>query len=176
MSTSREAGIPDFHTTLRKFRSATRHKHLNKALFVTHHKRFSLSSKSNRSQATGALGARASEGQQDSKGHRLSMDSLLAYVSSSSDSDNEPDQLYAVPTHHVVSNVSGLFPTFVYFPVAIDAPLRVTIDDALDAVAGIAAAASPLVDLHVTVSGTLMLRRDQVSATFFLASKRIYFL
>ena len=98
------------------------------------------------------------------------MDSLLAYVSSSSDSDNEPDQLYAVPTHHVVSNVSGLFPTFVYFPVAIDAPLRVTIDDALDAVAGIAAAASPLVDLHVTVCGTLMLRRDQVSATFFLAS------
>jgi hypothetical protein len=93
------------------------------------------------------------------------MDSLLAYASSDSDSENERDhQPYVVPTHHVVSSVSGLFPTFVYFPVAIDAPLRVTIDDALDAVAGIAAAASPLDDLHVTVSGTLMLRRDQVSA------------
>ena len=90
------------------------------------------------------------------------MDSLLAYASSGSDSENERDQLYVAPSHHVAVNTSGLYPTFVFFPVAIDASLRITIDDALDAVMCHAAAVTPLEDLHVTVSGTLMLRRDQV--------------
>jgi hypothetical protein len=90
------------------------------------------------------------------------MDKLLAYTSSSSDSENEPDPSYSAPVRHIAENVSGLFPTFVFFPVLIDASLRITIDDALDAISSFAAAASPLEDLHVTVSGTLMLRRDQV--------------
>lgn len=90
------------------------------------------------------------------------MDNLLAYASSSSDSENERDQSYVAPFRHISDNVSGLFPTFVFFPVAIDAPLRISIDDALDALNHMSATASPLDDLHVTVSGTLMLRRDQV--------------
>jgi hypothetical protein len=90
------------------------------------------------------------------------MDSLLAYISSSSDCENEDDPSYVAPTRYVPHDVSGLFPTFVFFPVVIDAPLRITIDDALDALPCLSAAVSPLEDLHVSVSGTLMLRRDQV--------------
>ena len=92
----------------------------------------------------------------------LSMDCLLAYDSSSSDSERGCDSSYVAPSHCVLDNVSGLFPTFVFFPVVMDSSLRVTIDDALDALNCIAADASPLDDLHITISGTLMLRRDQV--------------
>jgi hypothetical protein len=92
----------------------------------------------------------------------LSMDSLLAYDSSSSDSERDHDNPYVAPSHCVSDNVSGLFPTFVFFPVVMDSTLRVTIDDALDALNCIVAEASPLDDLHITISGTLMLRRDQV--------------
>jgi hypothetical protein len=90
------------------------------------------------------------------------MDSLLAYASTSSDSENDSEQLYVAPSQHFALSNSGLFPTFVFFPVAIDAPLRVTIDDAIDAIMCLAATAIPIEDLHITVSGTLMLRRDQV--------------
>jgi hypothetical protein len=90
------------------------------------------------------------------------MDGLLAYDSSSGDSDSERGAAYVAPCHQAAVHTSGLFPTFVYFPVAKDAQLLVTIGDALDAVACLTAAASPLEDLHVTVSGSLLLRRDQV--------------
>jgi hypothetical protein len=90
------------------------------------------------------------------------MDGLLAYASSSSDSENDSEQQYVAPSQHFAQNNSGLFPTFVFFPVALDAPLRVTIDDAIDAILCLAATATPIEDLHITVSGTLMLRRDQV--------------
>lgn len=98
---------------------------------------------------------------------------LLAYTSSSSDSENEPDPSYSAPVRHIAENVSGLFPTFVFFPVLIDASLRITIDDALDAISSFAAAASPLEDLHVTVSGTLMLRRDQCDGFLRILGRRL---
>ncbi len=90
------------------------------------------------------------------------MDNLLAYNSNSSDSENEGNPSYVAPVRLVACDTSGLYPTFIFFPVVIDAPLRITIDDALDAIYCIAPTALPLEDLHVTVSGTLMLRRDQV--------------
>jgi hypothetical protein len=54
-----------------------------------------------------------------------------------------------------------------------DSSLRVTIDDALDALNCIAADASPLDDLHITISGTLMLRRDQVRSFSLTSVSRI---
>lgn len=103
------------------------------------------------------------------------MDSLLAYASSSSDSESEREHSYVAPFRHTFDKVSGLFPTFVFFPVVIDAPLRITIDDALDSLHHISAAVSPLDDLHITVSGSLMLRRDQVSQLCYFSSYMTHF-
>lgn len=89
------------------------------------------------------------------------MENILAYASS--EDENDGDIHYVAPSHPVFENISGLYPTFVYFPVSVDAAMRVIIDDALDAIVGFAASVLPLENLHVSVSGNLMLRRDQAS-------------